>query len=260
MEMALRSEGKSAVAIETFLRPRVILAIHSHPLTGAVDINALQFCLHVARYYKVDDVIPDIAFCLIAATLERGVSENHFWELKDVTPSETDSMVVIAFLVVNLHRDSLKEVKETLPRPRLSLIPFEALLGELPSFLMGLDGTKSFAWRLQSSISPSFLNCEWVGVYLRDWDTLYEFSSVQSVKRSGETHLQVCATINQQPWEIESENYVMTPFGIVVFWQGGASWLWKKEWCDDNFAFARPLSNHGYALDFIVSLPPSTKY
>jgi hypothetical protein len=40
-------------------------------------------------------------------------------------------MVVIAFLVVSLHRDSLKEIKETLLRPRLSLIPFEALLGEL---------------------------------------------------------------------------------------------------------------------------------
>jgi hypothetical protein len=40
-------------------------------------------------------MIPDIAFYLIAATLERGVSENHFWELKDVTPSETDSMVGI---------------------------------------------------------------------------------------------------------------------------------------------------------------------
>ena len=35
---------------------------------------------------------------------------------------------------------------------------------------------------------------------------------------SGETHLQVCATVNQQH---ESENYVMTPFGIVVFWQRG---------------------------------------
>lgn len=255
LEMALRSEGKSAVAIETFLRSRVILAIHSHPLTGAVDLNALQFCLHVARYYKVDDVIPDIAFCLIAATLERGISENHFCELKGVTPSETDSMVVIAFLVVSLHRDSLKEIKETLLRPRLSLIPFEGLLGELPSFLMGLDGTKSFTWRLQSSITPSFLDCEWVGVYLRDWDTLYELNSVRLVKRSGDTPLQVCATINQQPWEIESENYVMTPFGIVVFWQMGASWLWKKEWCDGNFAFARRLPNHEHEPDFIVRLP-----
>ena len=117
MEMALKSEGKSAVAIETFLRSRVILAIHSHPLTGNVDLNALQLCLHVTRYFKVDDVILDIAFCLIAATLEWGISENHFWKLKDVNPSETNSMVVIAFLVVNLHRDSLKELTETLPSP-----------------------------------------------------------------------------------------------------------------------------------------------
>jgi hypothetical protein len=137
VETALKSEGKSAVAIKTFPKSRIILAIHSHPLAGAVDLNTMQFCLHVARYYKLDDVIPDIAFCLIAAILERGVSENHFSELKGVTPSGIDSLVVIAFLVVNLHRDSLKDVKETLPRPRLSLTPLEALLGELPSLLKG---------------------------------------------------------------------------------------------------------------------------
>jgi hypothetical protein len=120
---------------------------------------------------------------------------------------------------------------------------------------MGLDGTQSSTWRFHSSISPSFLDCEWIGVYLRDWDILYEFSSVQSVKKSGETPLQVCATLNRQPFEIESEDFVMTPFGLVVFWQGGALWLWKKEWCDDNFALARPLPNQGHELDFIVRLP-----
>ena len=118
---------------------------------------------------------------------------------------------------------------------------------------MGLNGTMSFTWRLQSSILPSLLDSQWAGVYLRNWDTLYGLSSVQSVERIGETTLQVCATINEQLWEIQSENYMMTPFGIVVFWQEGASWLWKREWCD-NTTFARPSLNPGHELDFIVSL------
>lgn len=191
-------------------------------------------------------MIPDIAFCLAAATLERGVPENHFSKLKSVAPNQSGSMVVIAFLVVNLHREYLKDIQEVLPR--LSLIPFEALLGEMPSLLTSM---KHFNGHLQSLVSPSFLDCQWVGVYLRDWDTIYDFSSVQSITHRDRNCLKVSATINQKPLDIESKNFVMTPFGLVVFWEG-ASWLWKKEWCDDKFSTVTPLHNGEHKLDLIV--------
>lgn len=253
VEMALKSGGECTEDIRTFLKSRIVLAVHSHPLAGAVDLSILQFCLHVARHYKLDDVIPDIAFSLIAATLERGVSENHFCELKGITFSRMDSLVVIAFLIVNLHRDSLKDIREALPRPQLSLIPFEALLGAFPSFQTGKQRAQYFPWRLQPSVSPSIFDCEWVGVYLRNWDTLYPFNSVQSVTKTGEDSLKASVTINEEPLDIESESFVMTPFGLVVFWRG-VSWFWKKEWCNGNFSLSKPFSQE-HELDFIVSLP-----
>lgn len=99
---------------------------------------------------------------------------------------------------------------------------FAALFGDI-SFLMGLDRMKSSTWCLQPSISPSLLDCDWVGVYLLDWHTFYEFSLVR-----GETPLQVFATLNQQPVEIKSDDSAMAPFGLVVFSQRGALWLWMK--------------------------------
>jgi hypothetical protein len=101
-------------------------------------------------------------------------------------------------------------------------------------------------------VSSSLLHGEWAGVYLQEWNTVYKYDAVQSVTKSGTNSLKVSATINHEPLDIKSENFVMTPFGLVVFWEG-ASWLWKKEWCDGTFSLAEPLPNIGHELDIIVS-------
>lgn len=62
--------------------------------------------------------------------------------------------------------DFLGKIREVRPRPRLSLILFKDLLGETPSLLNGRDSMKHFNRHLQSSIPPSFLEGQWVGVYL----------------------------------------------------------------------------------------------
>jgi Fungal protein kinase len=253
VEMTIKSAEKSVAPLTDFLRSGIVLAVHSHPLTGVMDLNALQFCLPVARYYKLDDAIPDIAFCLVAAILERGVLlENHFSTLKSVVPQRSESLIVIAFLVMHIHSESLKDIQEVLPRPRLSLIPFEALLGETPSLLSGRDSMKHFDGHLQSLVTSTFLDCQWVGVYLRNWDILYVFNSVQSITRNDRNCLNVSAAINQQALDIESKDFVMTPFGLVVFWEG-VSWFWKMEWCDDNFSSVRHLHDGGHKLDLVVS-------
>lgn len=67
---------------------------------------------------------------------------------------------------INNQPDFLGEIREVLPRPRLSLILFKDLLGETLSLLNGRDSMKYFNRHLQSSISPSFLEGQWVGIYL----------------------------------------------------------------------------------------------
>lgn len=252
VEMTIRSARKSELPLVDFLRSRIVLAINSHPLTGVMDLNALQSCLHVARYYKLDYVIPDIAFCLVAATLERGVLENHFSTLMTTIPGPSESLVVIAFLTINLQQESLGDIREILPRPRLSLIPFKDLLGETPSLLSGRDSMKHFTRHLQSLMSPSFFEGQWCGVHLRNWDRLYAFDLVQSITRNDRNRLKISTMLTQQHLDIESEDFVMTPFGLVVFWEG-ASWLWKKEWCNDNFSSVRTLHDGRQKLDLVVS-------
>ena len=134
----------------------------SYRCFGSDSLTILPTC------YRLDDVVPDIAFCLIAATLERGVLENHFSNLKTTIPGPSESLVVIAFLIINLQRESLGEIREFLARPQLSLIPFKDLLGETPSLLSGRNSMKHFSRHLQSLISTSFLGGQWYGVYLRD--------------------------------------------------------------------------------------------
>ncbi len=252
VEMTIKSAQISELPLVDFLRSRIVLAINSHPLTGVLDQNALQSCLHVARHYRLDDVVPDIAFCLIAATLERGVLENHFSNLKTTIPRPSESLVVIAFLIINLQREYLDEIREFLPRPRLSLIPFKDLLGETPSLLSGRNSMKHFSRHLQSLISTSFLGGQWYGVYLRDWDRLYAFDSVRSITSNDRNRLKISTMLTQQHLDIESEDFVMTPFGLVVFWEG-ASWLWKKEWCNDNFSSVTTSHNGRQKLDLVVS-------
>lgn len=240
-EMTIDSAGKSEIPITQFMAPRVVLAAHSHPLTLVMDLDTLQDCLRVAQFYNLAELIPDIAFVLVAAMLEQGAPGYRFQELKTVISNQSDGLPIIASFVATFSVDFANNPEElnSLPKPRLSLIPFDTLLGDFPSLLNGRQSIKCFAKYLNSSLSPSFLNCEWVSAYYREENDRFYFpDSVQSITiktTNGSSLLNVSMFLNQQPLEFGSQNYVMTPFGLIVFWQG-VVWLWKKEWCSDKFS------------------------
>lgn len=101
---------------------------------------------------------------------------------------------------------------------------------------------------LASLLSSGFLNGQWIGVYYREESNrLYVFDSVESIAMSGLNCLNISVSINREPLEIKSDKFQITPFGLVVFWEG-ASWLWKEKWCGDSYSS----HNGGHASDLIV--------
>lgn len=258
-EMMVASAGKSEVPFTQFMAPRVVLAAHSHPLTRVMDLDTLQDCLRVAQFYKLAEFIPDIAFVLVAAMLEQRAPGYRFQDLKTAISNKTEGLSIIASFVATFSLDlaNYPEDLKSLPKPRLSLIPFDTLLGDFPSLLTGRHSTKYFTKYLNSLLSPSFLNCQWVSAYYREEHGTFYFSdSVQSITikaTNGPSLLNVSMLLNQQPLEFESKNYLMTPFGLIVFWEG-VVWLWKKEWCSDNFS-QEPLPGGENELRLIVRIP-----
>lgn len=131
------SSAKKSISLAEFIAPKIILASYSHPLTCVFDLKTLQQCLCIAEYYKLANSIPDIAFCLVATTLEQGKLEQDFYMLRSITRSaisNSEGLPIIIFLAINLSRE---DFLVNLPRPRLSLIPFGILLGEFLSLLTG---------------------------------------------------------------------------------------------------------------------------
>lgn len=124
MEMTIQSAGKSAVPVSQFLTPGIILAVHSHPLIRLLDVNTLQICLCVAQYYKMVDLIPDIAFCLMAATLEQEKPGNHYRKLRSAALNQSEGLYMIAFLVTNLYTEDLKATGQSSPQTTVIIHPF----------------------------------------------------------------------------------------------------------------------------------------
>ncbi|KIW36060.1 uncharacterized protein PV06_11640 [Exophiala oligosperma] len=147
----------------------------------------------------------------------------------------------------------MQDIREIHLCPALSRIPFTTLLGELPSLMTGHDTLKHFEPHLQSILVDDFLDCEWVGLYHRNWDSLYRFDSVQSIVKVDNNRLKVSAAIIE-PLNIVSNDFAMTPFGLVVFSEG-VTWLWKKDWCNDRFPVVEDLGDCGHQPDLVVSQP-----
>jgi hypothetical protein len=157
----------------------------------------LQFCLQIARLYKLENVIPDISFCIAASCLERPSSDEHFSKLGIKIPDHSESLVVIAFLATKLqlerHRDILNH-----SLPRIAYIPIEYVLGGMPSVLTKNPSIQHYSEHLQSLASSSFFESgEWVGLSINgETQAAHVFDSVTSITGNGPAGLVVIGILN----------------------------------------------------------------
>ena len=241
-EMIIKSIEEPEVSLTSLLKWWVTLAIHSHPLISALDVNGLQFCLHIARYYKLENVIPDISFCIVASCLGRPSSDKHFSKLGINIPEHSESLVVIAFLAIQLQLEANRGILNH-PLPRIAYIPIQHILGGMPSVLTKSPSIQRYDEHLQSLASSSFFELgEWVGVCIHgENNTVHVFDSVTSITRNGQAYLVVIGILNGIDVEAVANTFVIMPFGIVFYWEfaSGIVWLWKKEWCGDELSNAR---------------------
>lgn len=106
LESIIHSAGQFKVPLTKHLHWWSILAIHSHPLLTAMDLDTLNLCLKVSRHWKLRDTTEVLAFCITAGTLQRQLSTFQP-DLLRSWPDHSEILVFIANIVPYLQSNDV---------------------------------------------------------------------------------------------------------------------------------------------------------